>query len=175
MPAFLTAADSLLGKIANRTASAWLRSAPAAFALDSWQRASLGVFRRGRFYGRSLDGGLIGSARFPAGASRNGGESNGGANRAEATCKWSNQLLAERGQRSLRILDITGTAEIFSSNLAISSGSGTLSIPSAVIAGMADGAYPAGELHPNGRRKSCDPATGPIPAHRHRPQRLERG
>src|ERR1035441_7372588 len=43
----------------------------------------------------------------------------------------------------LRILDVTGRAEIFAGNLAISSGSGTLSIPSAVIAAMADGAYPA--------------------------------
>jgi hypothetical protein len=57
----------------------------------------------------------------------------------------------------LRILDVTGTAEIFSSNLAISSGSGTLSIPSAIIAGMADGAYPAESCILMNDGKSCDP------------------
>jgi uncharacterized protein (TIGR03437 family) len=57
----------------------------------------------------------------------------------------------------LRILDVTGTAEIFSSNLAISSGSGTLSIPGAVVAGMADGAYPAESCILMDDGKSCDP------------------
>ena len=156
MPAFLTAADSLLGKIANRTASAWLRSAPAAFALDSWQRASLGFSAAGD----STDG--LWMEAYWLGAISGWSQSQTVVNPTAARIVLKQRVsgvTTVSGARTakLRILDVTGTAEIFSSNLAISSGSGTLSIPSAIIAGMADGAYPAESCILMNDGKSCDP------------------
>jgi uncharacterized protein (TIGR03437 family) len=155
MPAFLTAADGLLGKIANRTASAWLKSAPAAFALDSSQRASLGFTAAGD----STDG--LWMEAYWLGEIPGWSQSPTVVNPTTARVVLKQRVsgvTTASGARTakLRILDVTGTLEIFSSNLAISSGSGTLSIPSAVIAGMADGAYPAESCILMDDGKSCN-------------------
>jgi uncharacterized protein (TIGR03437 family) len=156
MPAFLTAADSLLGKIANRSASAWLKSSPAAFALDASQRASLGFSAAGD----STDG--LWMEAYWLGAIPGWSQSPTVVNPTTVRVVLKqrvNGVTTAGGARTakLRILDVTGTAEIFSSNLAISSGSGTLSIPSAVIAGMTDGAYPAESCILMDDGKSCEP------------------
>jgi len=156
MPLFFSAADQLLGKIASRNASTWLQSPPAAFALDSSQRTALGwpiagdptdgLWMETYWWGAIPGWNQSPTVVNPASAQvllkqRQSGVNNTG---ATATAK-------------LRILDVTGATELYTGNLSISSGSGTMSLPAATTAGLADGAYLAETCLPNADGQSCNP------------------
>jgi len=156
MPLFLSAADALVGTIAGRNPSTWLQNLPAAFSLDSSQRVALGFPAAGD----PTDG--VWMQAYWLGAISGWNQSQTVVNPTTAlvllkqsqggVTSWSGTRTAR-----FRILDAAGATELYASNLEVSSGSGTLSIPPAVVAGLADGAYPAETCVLQDDGASCDP------------------
>ena len=154
-PLFQAATDRTVGKIAGRSASSWLQLEPGAFVMPASRRAALGLATAGdptdgtwlqTYWWGSMTGWTSSTVVNPNVVGVQLNTHQGGASQPVAA-----------HTAKLRILDTSGSTELYSTNLAISGGTATLSLPATVVAGLTDGAYPAETCILQADGKSCDP------------------
>jgi uncharacterized protein (TIGR03437 family) len=153
---FFSAADRLLGSVAGRSATAWIKGVAAAFTLDSAQRSTLGMPPAGG----PTDGRWLEAYALGAMPGWGGSQSIVNSTTVRVILKQRQAgvtTVSGTGTARFRILDQAGASELYAGTADVGSGSGTLSIPASSISALSDGAYPAETCILQADGKACDP------------------